>query len=281
MINILLTGGDIRTVYAAAALSDDFRCALYGFDKLDGSARYGIPLYDGTMIPDCVVLPVNRSGSTIKCPFGSKPEITPDELPVSRKNAVIAEGSRTPEIEEYCRKHGFLHTAVLEDEALAVANAQLTAEGALAAAVNGTQTSVHGANVLVLGFGRIAKLCARYFAALGAHVTCAARKPADLAWADAMGCGTADFADEAAMLGALESSDIILNTVPAPILTGERARRVPSHTVLIELASIPCTEENTDIRVIKANGLPGKTAPASAGRYIAGTVRRILTERGN
>ncbi|MBQ9382893.1 MAG: hypothetical protein IJT87_01530 [Ruminiclostridium sp.] len=280
MITILLTGGDMRTVYAAKALSGQYRCLLYGFGKLDENGRLGIPLYGGNETADCLLLPVNRSGNVIKCPFGSKAELDIGELPRLRENGIIIEGSRTPETAAYCEQNGYAHCAVFEREELAVANAQLTAEGALAAAINGTETSIHGSAVLILGFGRIAKLCARYFAALGANVTVAARKTADLAWAEALGCGAADITDNGAFDSALRGCDIILNTVPAPILAGRRAAAITPDTVLIELASVPCTDESVRFRVIKANGLPGKTAPAAAGHRIAETVRNILNERG-
>ena len=158
-------------------------------------------------------------------------------------------------------------------------NAQATAEGAVGIAVNELPHTIRGSSVLVLGFGRIAKLSARYFTALGAEVTAAARKKADLAWASACGYGTAAFEDETALRDALGKADIILNTVPAPILAGERAGAAKAGAVLIELASVPCTAGETPLRVIQANGLPGKTAPLTAGHIIAGTIENILTER--
>ena len=49
--------------------------------------------------------------------------------------------------------------------------------------------TLHRARVLVLGFGRLGKLADHRFAALGAKVSVAARKWADLAWAEAYGYG--------------------------------------------------------------------------------------------
>jgi hypothetical protein len=44
---------------------------------------------------------------------------------------------------------------------------------------------------------------------------------------------------------------------------------VPKNAILIELASIPCCDENQDkIRIIKAGGLPGKFSPYSAALYM-------------
>jgi dipicolinate synthase subunit A len=133
--------------------------------------------------------------------------------------------------------------------------------------------------VLVLGFGRIGKLSARYFSALGADVAAAARKRCDLAWIRACGYTAVDFGDETSLRSALGKADIILNTVPAQILAGERAGAVRTDAALIELSSVPCTAGETRFRVTAAGGLPGKTAPLTAGHIIAGTIENILTER--
>ena len=133
--------------------------------------------------------------------------------------------------------------------------------------------------LLILGFGRIGKLCARYFTALGANVTVAARKPGDLAWISSLGYRAVCFADESALTSALGSADVILNTAPAPVLTGERASAVRDDAVLIELASVPCTDGTAKFRTVSAGGLPGKTAPVTAGIIIADTIVNILTER--
>ena len=69
------------------------------------------------------------------------------------------------------------------------ANAVPTAEGAVQIAMEELPITLHRARVLVLGFGRLGKLAAHRFAALGAKVSVAARKWADLAWAEAYGYG--------------------------------------------------------------------------------------------
>ena len=74
-------------------------------------------------------------------------------------------------------------------EELAVANAVPTAEGAVQIAMEQLPITIHGARVLVVGFGRVGRALAQRLAALGAKVTVAARRYESLAWAQASGYG--------------------------------------------------------------------------------------------
>ena len=272
-ISIVVIGGDMRMIYAAEALSAHFACTLYGFGEHPFLPRHR----DGEKY-DVAVMPI-MTGSGIKLANGETVNGYGIAAELLNSSGAVFAGRAPVELKSLCAQQRLALYDYLEREELAVLNAQATAEGAVGIAVNELPHTIRGSSVLVLGFGRIAKLSARYFAALGAEVTAAARKKADLAWASACGYGTAAFEDETALRDALGKADIILNTVPAPILAGERAGAAKAGAVLIELASVPCTAGETPLRVIQANGLPGKTAPLTAGHIIAGTIENILTER--
>lgn len=270
-MKMIVIGGDRRMIFAAQRLAERFDCVLRGFD--------GAGIEEARGACGCAVLPIFAKGEDIPCPFGSGKlgiEVLREHL---GKGGIIFAGKVFPRLREFCAANGWELYDYLEREELAVLNAVLTAEAAAAVAVNETESSVFGTNVLVLGFGRIGKLTARYFAALGAGVTAAARKPADLAWIRACGYAQADITDEEQLRAALAKADIILNTVPAPILAGETAQAVRSDALLIELASVPCTDGTAEFRIVKAGGLPGKTAPVAAGYIIAEAVENIMDER--
>jgi DNA-binding MurR/RpiR family transcriptional regulator len=57
----------------------------------------------------------------------------------------------------------------------------------VAIAMNKTERTIHGSKVLVLGYGRVAKVVAQKFSALLADVTCAVRKPEAFAWIEVNG----------------------------------------------------------------------------------------------
>ena len=98
-------------------------------------------------------------------------------------------------------------------EELAVANAVPTAEGAVQIAMEQLPITIHGARVLVVGFGRVGRALAQRLAALGAKVTVAARRYESLAWAQASGYGRSR---PASWPGWLCGYDLVVNTRPRP-----------------------------------------------------------------
>lgn len=165
------------------------------------------------------------------------------------------------------------------DEALAIRNAVPTAEGAIAAAMEHLNVTLRGTPCLVLGFGRIGKLLARGLASLGAPVSVAARKSADLAWAEALGCVPLDIRRLAGRLGGFRA---VFNTVPDMVLPAALLRELRWDCVLIELASRPGVDADAarelGLDYVRASGLPGKVAPETAARAIRETLYRLWEE---
>ena len=165
------------------------------------------------------------------------------------------------------------------DEALTVQNAVPTAEGAIAAAMEHLDVTLHGAACLVVGFGRIGKLLAHDLAALGAEVSVSARRFDDFAWIDAFGYRALH---TERLAGKLSDYRVIFNTVPAMVLCDALLAEVRSDCVLIELASQPGVDAEAakarKLDYVKASGLPGKAAPETAARAIRETLYRIWEE---
>lgn len=96
--------------------------------------------------------------------------------------------------------------------------------------------TLHGCRAMVLGYGRLGRMVAQRLKALGARVTVAARKWSDLAWAEACGC----CAEQISTLdGWLCGYDLLINTVPARVLTAARLADLRADTLVIDLASKP------------------------------------------
>lgn len=280
MKKMIFIGGDMRYVHAASFLRGKYDCALYGFDN--ASDIYGMHPFDGSSGYDIAVLPVMTHGEIISFPLGNSPDLGAGMLSdVVARGGVVFAGKCPQQLQQICDENGFALYDYLEREEFSVMNAVLTAEGAVSIAIKETDAALHGADVLILGFGRIGKVTARYFAALGAHVTCAARKHSDIAWISACGYTPISFGDSSEFEDALSKADIILNTAPAKLITGSRTDKIRKHALLIELASESCTEEDAreKFRIIKAGGLPGRYSPVTAGKIIADTIENILTER--
>ena len=142
--------------------------------------------------------------------------------------------------------------------------------------------TIHGSRVLLIGFGRVGRLTAQRFQALGAKVSVAARKYDQLAWAQAMG-----FAGEhlAQLKGWLCGYDLIVNTVPARVLGREELEDVKPDCLILDLASKPGGVDlgaagELGLTVIWALALPGKVAPVTAGAAIRNTIYNMLREIG-
>ena len=97
-------------------------------------------------------------------------------------------------------------------------NAVPTAEGAIQIAMEELPITIHGARALVIGYGRLGRALSQRLAGLGAKVSVAARKFADLAWAESCGYGIEHTGQ---LEGWLCCYDLVVNTVPARILSEE------------------------------------------------------------
>ena len=170
----------------------------------------------------------------------------------------------------------------LEREELARLNAIPTAEGCIGLILQKRRRTVWGSGVLVLGYGRCGQALAVRLAALGARVTVAARSPAQRALAMSQGLGAVPM--EAAD-GLLETTDVAVNTVPAPVLGATRLKRLPKDALVIDLASLPGgtdfeAAKELGVRAIHALSLPARCAPVTAGQFVARAVLAMLEERG-
>lgn len=161
-----------------------------------------------------------------------------------------------------------------EDEELIAGNAEITAEGALSIALQKLPVTLSGANVLVIGWGRIGQLLARKLQALGANVTAAARRPRDLGLIGALGLRPEETGK---YRHGLSGYRMIFNTVPALILSPEQATRISPRCFYVELASGQGIDPAllSKEQYISAGGLPGKTAPETAGILLGRTILRL------
>lgn len=141
--------------------------------------------------------------------------------------------------------------------------------------------TIHGSRCLVVGFGRIGKLLSLRLQALGAKVTVSARSPADAALIRALGMQsevTGPFAK------GLDGYDLIVNTVPAPVLGPGELERTREDCLILDLASKPGGVDRSagkalGRQVIHALSLPGRFAPATAGYLIRDTILDYLRAR--
>ncbi len=200
-----------------------------------------------------------------------------------RSGTTVFAGAASPAARGQAAEYGLVLVDYMQSEELVLFNAVPTAEGALAILLTATPETLWRSSVLLVGFGRVAMALAPRLAALGMRVTVAARRAAACIQAQTLGFEAA-FCEELPALAA--KTDFLINTVPYPLVDETVLRALPPHAFVLELAGAPGgiamdAAEKLGVRVQAAPGLPGKIAPAAAGRAVGRTVLEFLQRAAN
>lgn len=273
-----IIGGDKRMLYLAdSLLKSGAQAAVAGFDGLESLCEIVVcDPEEALSWADMAILPLMPiKNGLISMPYSSK-ELKPTEFGKMLGNKPVFSGFADT-IRPFCR--GAVYDYASRED-FAIPNAALTAEGTLEIILRGYEGSVLGADALVLGYGRIGKILSRYLHHLGAHVTVAARKLSDRSFVVLNGYEATDYSELELKSG---DFDIVINTVPAPVLNAAVISRMKDDVFIIDLASSP---GGTDFAYAKARGLtaihalslPAKTAPKAAGEIIKDTIFQIIKE---
>ncbi len=282
-----LVGGDARQGRLAELLaSDGHNVSAYALEKcaLASSVSQKNNMEELSKPSDCVILPIpiRSEGGLLNAPLSDKAYSPEDLFSLLPAGQTVIAGKIDNALFEKAGRSGIRLYDYLEREEFTVMNSVPTAEGAIEVAMHEFPGTLHGAHVLVLGFGHIGKLLSHYLRGLGASVTASARRFGDLAWISAYGYKPISTYDTASKLSGF---DIIFNTIPAKILNREKLSLLDKSTLCIDLASRPGgidfdAAKELGIKAISALSLPGRVAPLSAGVAMRDTVYNILSEWG-
>lgn len=285
--SISVVGGDLRIVKLIQMLvSDGYTVYTYGLEMAEELINLeGVemcPTVEEAINASEVIIgpiPVSSDRRNLSMPFSNI------KLPVEEfinkftaKNLIA--GTILEEYKKILVEKNVNYIDLLKREEFSVLNTISTAEGTLQIAMEETQRTVHGSNVLVMGFGRIGKVLAKMLDGIGAKVFCEARKNEDIAWIKAYGYSPIHLNNLNEHLG---DFDIIINTIPFQILDSERLNLVKKDAVLIDIASNPGgidrkAAKEKDLKVIWALSLPGKVAPLTSAQFIKETIYHVLKE---
>lgn len=265
-------------LFAAGAFAEDgFSVCACGFDidvREYGAVRRENTLSEAISGARYIILPLPYSadGRSVNAPFYSR-KISVCDVASMRGDALVMGGRLDealsfPAIDYYAR------------EDFAVLNAIPTAEGAVKLAVEQTKRTVCGADVAVLGFGRVGKVLAKTLISMGARVTVYARSAEARAWARVFFCTARPFEE---LCEHISHHTCIFNTVPTTVLTEEALSRACKGAFYAELASAPYgadaeSVKRAGLRYALASALPGRVTPKSAGRIIYETLKEIIRE---
>lgn len=193
------------------------------------------------------------------------------------KDTLVLGGCFLPEQINILDTRGIRYLDFMKDMIVTEENAIATAEGAIAWLVSHSPYNIEGAKVIVTGYGYCGKAIAKKLALLGARVTVLARRSEVRRQAKADGFYAVDFAfgPEEAM-GAV----ILVNTVPAPVVTKLIIRELPRDAYILDIASKP---GGTDFECAKESGIasdlllsiPGRFSPKSSAYILARAIERF------
>ncbi len=202
------------------------------------------------------------------------------QLAVLAAGTPVFVGVARPLLKGLAVRYGWKLVEVAEIDEVAILNSIPSAEGAIQIAMQELPITIHGNRAVVIGFGRVGQTLARMLSGIGAETWVVARSSAHLARAYEAGYKTCGF-DE--LKNCLAGSQMIFNTVPAIVLTGDVLEIVSREALIVDLASSPGgtdfqTATNLGIKAILAPGLPGKVAPVTAGEILARVMPALIVQ---
>lgn len=282
-IGVLWIGGDRRQLVAENSLYElgwNTSVCLNGEKSLAKGKQYEnwqLALQENKVL----IFPLPMAKDRIYLNLSPNKILLSDIIRHIQPDSLVLGGNISPEVCDMLNKKGIRFIDYYGDE-LQIRNALPTAEGAIGIAICEMPVMLSGARALVVGYGRIGKILALKLQLLGATVTVAARKPTDIALAKANGHETISIQEGIAQTR-FYGFDVIFNTVPVRLFGGEILSILDKEALFIDLASFPYgidpeAASKYAIRVIRAQSLPGKYSPISAGKILAETVVRILTK---
>lgn len=283
---IAVIGGDARYIELIRQIQNDpdTTIDLVGYEALEQSfiGRNQIDFDDlKTEEMDAIILPITGTDEkgNIEPVFASETiQLSKEWFSNLNKSAVIFTGMANKYLKEAAEEANIELISLLNRDDIAIYNSIPTAEGAIMMAIEHTDHTIHSSHITVTGFGRVGHTLANKLHALGAQVTVGSNNLRELARAKEIGM-------QAYPLNQLPEKmnhcDLIMNTIPAPVIDKSIIEKLPSHCVILDLASKPGGTDfefakRRGIRAILAKSLPNVVAPKTAGKILADVIQQIM-----
>ncbi|OEH92309.1 dipicolinic acid synthetase subunit A [Bacillus solimangrovi] len=284
-MQIVVIGGDARQLEVIKKLTElDASIYLIGFEQLDhgftGAVKKELSEIDFTKV-DSIILPVpgtNHEGKVDTVFSNEEIMLTEELIKLTPPHCVVFSGISNVYLDTITSERNLVQ--LFERDDVAIYNSIPTVEGAIMMVIQHTDFTIHNSKTLVLGLGRVGMSTARAFHALGANVYVGARRSEHLARISEMGLIPFHLDD---LETYASDADTILNTIPARIVTASVISKMPTHGLIIDLASKPGGTdfryaEKRGIKALLAPGLPGIVAPKTAGKIVANVISSLLQE---
>lgn len=262
-MKVLIIGGDRRMLFAAEFFKEKgFFVDTLGLKNNDGG---DISAADIIVLP----VPITRDKVNINCPLTGRKipieaiENLPDDMRVF--------GGGKLKISNY--------TDYLALDEYALKNAAITAEGALAYAIDNTDFSLWQSRILVIGYGKTGRALTERLSGFHPDITVSARSGRDFAALQTLGLKNVKTSGISAVK---DRFDIVFNTVD--IKFSEQTAKAFFGALFLDISTSGGFADGVikkyNINYKKLPSLPAACAPESAGKIIAETVINLQNTNG-
>jgi dipicolinate synthase subunit A len=196
-----------------------------------------------------------------------KLQLTTDVLKGAAPGAMLMTCYSTPRLDQWAAAASVKIIPYGDDNALAILHAVPTAEGAIRAAIENTDDTLLGMDVLCIGLGRVGISVVQAFEGMKSRVSLAARDPAQLARAWAMNARPIELRELKSQIGHF---GLIVSSTSGRVLDRDLLAATRPDVVIIDLCSPPGSldfeaAEALGRKVVWARGQAGRRAPRRAG----------------
>lgn len=267
---ILVVGTDKRLVFANDSLLNKNFNSVHITGNSFNELKNMVNDFDYLLLP----IPFTRDNRYIN---GTNILIC-DFLKCNLKDKVIFVGALNEKMSQLMKSNNINYIDYYNDEYFAKFNAIPTSEGAIQIIINNTVITISNSNILIVGYGKVAKDLAKKLFCLGANITIAARNNNQRKMAKELSYN-AVYIEEIYKLA--NKVDIVVNTPNAYIFNEELFNSFSKDVMFLELASNPggfSFDTKGYDNIFIERGLPAKVAPKTAGEYIVLTIVKYIME---
>ncbi|WP_414475655.1 dipicolinate synthase subunit DpsA [Microvirga sp. M2] len=281
---IAIVAGDAREQeIARCAVQAGAAVRAYGFpwpeEGIEGvyHARDAADALTGADIALFPIPGISAEGALFAPKAPGKIVPTRDMLAGMRTPGHIILGWADANLKAHCEALGITLHEYEWDVDLMLLRGPAIVEGVLKVIIENTQITIHKSNICLVGQGTIGSLLTSTLVALGAKVHVAARNPVQRAAAYAAGAESFTLEQLSQILPEM---DIVIGTVPKPLIGAEQLALLPKHALLVDVAAPPGTIDREaaaarGLKAIWARGM-GARAPITVGRSQWSGIRRRI-----
>jgi len=282
--HITIIGGDLRQCYMADYLQQSSHIVTC-FNTMPFSYKSDIKtansLKQALSDAEIVIGPVpfSKDKETIySLATGAGAPLLKDFFELLRQDQVLAGGMIPTHISQLCGYKSIRVVDFMLSESLMLHNAYLTAEGLLSKLISETDFSLKDQNILILGYGNCGFTIGEVLKSMFANVFVFEQNEKRIALAKTRQLKTAGLFDLSALL---PDFSLIINTIPAHILTEKQLTSLHHDCLIFDIASAPggFSKEVMDTmepKLFSCPGIPGKFMPKTAGKLIGDTILQSI-----